>query len=176
MTVINLASVDAPEGINVTVRGLSPIGLEMRQGLKISSGRWFEPGKREVVVGQVDRASDIPARHSASSITFGRGDWEVVGVMDAGQSAQNSEIFGDLNQVSSDLDRTEVLSSALVRATDAGRRRGAGEQHQRRSAPEHERGVREGILRTSKRVGRADRISRNFRMPSSWRSAAVSRP
>jgi len=41
-------------------------------------------------------------------------------VMDAGQSAQNSEIFGDLNQVGSDLDRTDVLSSALVRAADAG--------------------------------------------------------
>ena len=38
--------------------------------------------------------------------------------MDAGQSAQNSEILGDLNQVATDLDRTEVLSSALVRAPD----------------------------------------------------------
>ena len=40
--------------------------------------------------------------------------------MDAGSAAQNSEIFGDLNQVSSDLDRVDVLSSALVRATDSG--------------------------------------------------------
>ena len=38
--------------------------------------------------------------------------------MDAGRSAQNSEIFADLNQVASDLQRTEVLSSALVRAAD----------------------------------------------------------
>ena len=38
--------------------------------------------------------------------------------MDAGQSALNSEIFADLNQLSSDFNRTEVLSSALIRATD----------------------------------------------------------
>ncbi len=119
VTVINLASVDAPEGMNVTVRGLLPIGLEMRKGLKLSSGRWFDSGKRELVVGK-SVAQRYPSAGVGKHITFGRGDWEVVGVMDAGQSAQNSEIFGDLNQVSSDLDRTEVLSSALVRAPDTG--------------------------------------------------------
>jgi putative ABC transport system permease protein len=119
ITVINLASVDAPEGMNVSVRGLLPIGVEMRKGLKISSGRWFEPGKRELVAGK-SIAQRYPGAGLGKHIKFGRGDWEVVGVMDAGQSAQNSEIFGDLNQVSSDLDRTDVLSSALVRATDSG--------------------------------------------------------
>ncbi|HUE21732.1 MAG TPA: ABC transporter permease [Bryobacteraceae bacterium] len=118
VTVINLASVDAPEGSNVTVRGLLPIGLEMRKGLKLSSGRWFDAGKRELVVGK-STAQRYPGARLGKRITFGRGDWEVVGIMDAGQSAQNSEIFGDLNQVSTDLDRTEVLSSALVRAPDA---------------------------------------------------------
>ena len=119
VTVINLASVDAPEGANVTLRGLSPIGIEMRPSLKISAGRWFETGKREVVVGK-SIAKRYPGAALGKRLTFGRGDWEVVGVMDAGQTAQNSEIFGDLNQVSSDLQRVDVLSSALVRATDAG--------------------------------------------------------
>jgi putative ABC transport system permease protein len=118
VTVINLASVEHPEGSNVTVRGLLPIGLEMRPGLKLSSGRWFNAGKRELVVGK-SIAQRYPGAALGKRITFSRGDWEVVGVMDAGQSAQNSEIFGDLNQVSADLDRTEVPSSALVRAPDA---------------------------------------------------------
>jgi ABC-type antimicrobial peptide transport system permease subunit len=38
--------------------------------------------------------------------------------MAAGNSTTNSEIFADLNQVSSDFNRTEVLSSILVRAQD----------------------------------------------------------
>src|ERR1700691_921310 len=117
VTVINLPGVDAPEGNNVTLRGLSPIGIEMRPSLKISAGRWFDPGKREVVVGK-SVAQNYPGAALGKRLTFGRGDWEVVGVMDAGQTAQNSEIFAGLNQVASDLQREDVLSSALVRATD----------------------------------------------------------
>ncbi len=118
VTVINLPSVDSPEGENVTVRGLLPIGLEMRKGLKLVSGRWFDSGKRELVVGK-----SIAQRYTGAAlgkrITFGRGEWEVVGVMDGGRSSVNSEIFGDLNQTSSDFNRADGLSSVLIRATDA---------------------------------------------------------
>ena len=38
--------------MNVTLRGLRRSALEMRDGLKIAEGRWFRPGKREVVVGK----------------------------------------------------------------------------------------------------------------------------
>lgn len=118
LTVINLASEENPDGMNINVRGLSPIGLAMRQGVKISAGRWFEPGKREVVTGK-SIAARYPDAGLGKRLTFGRGEWQVVGIMDAGESAANSEVFGDLNQVSSDLQRIDVLSSALVRATDS---------------------------------------------------------
>jgi len=117
VTVANLVSVDAPDGNNVTLRGLTPLGLELRQGLRIVSGRWYESGKREVVVGEAI-AKRYPAARMGSKLHFGKGDWDVVGVMSAGQSEVNSEIFADLNQVSSDFSRTEVLSSILVRAQD----------------------------------------------------------
>ena len=39
ITVINLANVDNPNGVNVTVRGLPPAGVEMRRNVKISAGR-----------------------------------------------------------------------------------------------------------------------------------------
>ena len=117
VSVINLASVDAPEGMNVTVRGLSPQGIEMRQGLHISAGRWFQTGRRELVAGK-SISERFPDARVGRKIRFGRGDWEVVGTMDAGHGAQNSEIWGDVNQISSDLQRVEVLSSALVRASD----------------------------------------------------------
>jgi ABC-type antimicrobial peptide transport system permease subunit len=38
--------------------------------------------------------------------------------MDTGSGAESSEIWGDLNQVSADLNRVEYLSSALLRAPD----------------------------------------------------------
>ena len=117
VTVVNLARNDAPDGINVTVRGISPVGIEMRDDLQIQSGRWFETGRREVVVGK-SIAQRFPGARLGEKIRFGRGDWDVVGIMDAGQSAVNSEIFVDLNQTSADFNRNEVLSSALIRAVD----------------------------------------------------------
>ena len=117
VTVINLVSVDAPDGTNVTLRGLSPQGITLRQGLHTVSGRWFDSGKREVVVGQAI-SKRFPAARMGNKLHFGKGDWEIVGVMSAGQSATNSEIFGDLNQIASDFDRVPVLSSILIRAQD----------------------------------------------------------
>ena len=117
VTVINLVSVDAPDGMNVTVRGVEPVGLEMRKTLKLDAGRWFTPGRREVVVGRT-LIKRYPETQLGKALNFGTGSWDVVGVMSSGQSATNSEIFADLNQLSSDQHRTGVLSSALVRATD----------------------------------------------------------
>ncbi|HEU0139365.1 MAG TPA: ABC transporter permease [Bryobacteraceae bacterium] len=117
VTVISLESPDNPDGINITLRGLAPIGIEMRDEIRLSAGRWFQPGRREVVVGR-SIANRYSAAQIGNRIRFGRGDWEIVGVFDAGRSAANSEIFADLNQVASDYNRSEVLSSALVRAVD----------------------------------------------------------
>jgi putative ABC transport system permease protein len=117
VTVINLESPENPSGMNVTLRGLPPVGLELRDNLKLETGRWFQPGRREIVVGK-SVAKRYPAAKLGGKLRFGRGDWEVVGTISAGDSAVNSEIWADLNQASSDYNRSEVLSSALVRATD----------------------------------------------------------
>ena len=118
VTVINLPSVEQPEGMNITIRGITPVGLEIREHVKIADGRWFRQGMREVVVGR-SVAKRYPDARLGKKLRFGRGEWEVVGVMDAGQSANSSEIFCDLNQMGGDFNRYDGLSSALVRATDA---------------------------------------------------------
>ncbi len=89
----------------------------------------FQDGRRELVVGKPS-PSAIPERGIGKKIRFGRGDWDVVGVIDAGHGAQDSEIWGDLNQISADLQRLDVLSSALVRSHRPGGRRGADQRHQ----------------------------------------------
>jgi len=116
VSVINLPSVDNPLGSNVTVRGLSPEGIEMRK-LKILQGRWFQAGHREVVVGK-GLAKRYPAAQLGKQLRFGKGLWTVVGVMDSGGSTVDSEVFGDGNQVASDFNRPDTFSSCLVQATD----------------------------------------------------------
>ena len=102
---------------NVNIRGVSPMGRYLRDALEVVEGRWFEPGKRELVVGSgvhaVRAGSDI-----GDLIPFGRGDWEVVGVFDDGQSAYNSEIWCDGNLATLELGRGGARSSALIRAVD----------------------------------------------------------
>ena len=101
VTVINLASPDTGTGFNVNLRGVELSGVQLRESLKIAAGRWFQPGHREVVVGK-SIAERHPTARLGKRLRFGRGEWEVVGVMDGGQSAYNSEIFGDLHQIASD--------------------------------------------------------------------------
>ena len=102
---------------NVNIRGVSPMGRYLRDGLELTEGRWFEPGKRELVVGAGVHA--IRANTDIGDlIAFGRGDWEVVGVFDAGRSAYNSEVWCDGNLATLELGRGGARSSALVRAID----------------------------------------------------------
>ena len=117
LAIINLPGVDSPLGMNLTVRGVTPIGIEMRD-LKLQQGRWFQSGQREIVVGK-SVAKRYPNAHLGKRVHFGKGDWDVVGVFDAGESAINGEIWGDLNQIDSDYNRLDTVGSVLVRASDS---------------------------------------------------------
>ena len=94
------------------------MGIKLRHDVELLEGRWFTPGKREMVIGRgvhgKRAGTDI-----GSKIFYGRGDWEVVGVFSAGQSSFNSEIWVDANLASTDLGRGSSLSSVLVRAKDS---------------------------------------------------------
>ena len=114
VNVANLPSVDDPNGMNVTVRGLGETGIEMRP-VRVIKGRWFHSGLREVVVGQAI-AQRYPLAKIGNQIRFGQGEWRIVGVMDAGESTVNSEIWGDFHQISADYNRQDSGSSMLLRA------------------------------------------------------------
>jgi len=102
---------------NVTVRGMSPTGFELRPNIKLVQGRWFNAGQREIVVSQ---SIGKRFRNAAvgDELFFGKGKWKVVGVFDAGETAASSELWADVNQMASDFDRNAAFSSVLVHATD----------------------------------------------------------
>lgn len=117
VTVVVLESPENPSGININLRGISSRGMEMRPAVRIAEGRMFTPGRREVVVGK-SLAERYPAARIGQKIHFGRGDWEVVGVMDAGRSAVNSEMWVDVNQIAQDQNRENSLSVILAKTAD----------------------------------------------------------
>lgn len=117
VTVIALESPEIPSGINISVRGLTADGFALRgSDIRVVQGRMFHQGRREVVVGQ-GIANRYPMARLGRTLRFGKGEWQVVGVMDAGRSAANSEIFCDLFQLASDQNRETTLSSVLIRAS-----------------------------------------------------------
>ena len=117
VVVIVLPRRDGTGEVNVTVRGMMPDGLELRPGARLIDGRWFQTGQREVVVSKSIRSRFTHA-NIGDTMDFGKGSWKVVGVFDAGGSAYESEVWGDVNQMSADFDRTGGFSSAYLRATD----------------------------------------------------------
>jgi putative ABC transport system permease protein len=114
--VIVLPRRDGTGETNVTVRFVTPTGIEIRPEMKLAEGRWFTPGQREIVVSKSvhDRFNQV---NIGDSVWIGKGPWKVVGIFDSHGSAHESEVWGDINQLSSDFDR-QSYSSVLIRATD----------------------------------------------------------
>jgi putative ABC transport system permease protein len=114
--VIVLPRKDGTGEVNVTTRFVTPLGIQMRPKIKLVAGRWFNPGQHEVVVSK-----SINNRFSKTNIgntmQIGTGQWTVVGIFDGSGTAQDSEIWGDINQLTVDFERTQY-SSVLLRATD----------------------------------------------------------
>jgi ABC-type lipoprotein release transport system permease subunit len=116
MVVIDLSRKQTNAQSNVSVRGVSPHGLELRPGVRIVSGQAFRFGTHEVVVG-----SNI-ARHFqgvtiGKELTFGGDRWTVVGLFDAGGTGFDSEIWGDVDQLMQAFGRP-VYSSVTFRLRD----------------------------------------------------------
>jgi putative ABC transport system permease protein len=102
---------------NVQVRGVSPNALKVRKNIRMVEGRFFQPGLNELIVGK-----NVPSTYAGlnlgDTIRFGGGNWNVVGIFDAGGSAFDSEVWCDARVLSQVYRRPEnIFSSITVRLT-----------------------------------------------------------
>ncbi|MBK1714074.1 ABC transporter permease [Rubrivivax gelatinosus] len=101
---------------NVTLRGTSATGLALRPQVQVVEGRFFRAGSAEVVVGRaVARGYENVA--PGSTLRFAGRDWTVVGVIDAGRTGFDSEIWGDAEQLMQAF-RRQSYSSVIFRLAD----------------------------------------------------------
>lgn len=117
--VVMIASLQKKTGIYalVQLRGVSEQALEVRETVKIARGRFFRPGIAEVVVGSnvsnIYRDCDL-----GGTIHFGGRAWTVVGILDAGGSAFDSEIWGDAILLNQTYNRpASLFQAATVKIT-----------------------------------------------------------
>ena len=101
---------------NVTVRGVTPQGVALRPQVKLASGRWFNPGHREVVVSR-KMAERFANCGLGQSFKTGLHTLTVVGWFEGGNSAFDSEIWMDANEARSIFER-ESFSSLLARVSN----------------------------------------------------------
>jgi putative ABC transport system permease protein len=102
---------------NAQVRGVSPKALTVRPSIRLVAGRMFHPGLTELVVGKNVAAAYV-GLELGDTVRFGGGAWTVVGVVDAGGTSFDSEIWVDatvLKQVF--LRPANLFQSVTVRLT-----------------------------------------------------------
>lgn len=116
LTQISKKGSDRPA--NVVVRGLPPVGLQLRPQVRLIEGRFFRPGTSEIVVGR-SIAEGFQGTDLGQTQRFANREWTVVGVFDGGKSGFDSEVWGDVEQMMQAFRRT-TYSSAIVRLGDRG--------------------------------------------------------
>jgi putative ABC transport system permease protein len=99
---------------NVVVRGVLPVALQVHQNVHLTEGRMFKPALNEVIVGKalVGRYANTGV---GSTMHFGRGNWKVVGIFDAGGSSFESEVWADIHNVQDDTQRGAYYACARLK-------------------------------------------------------------
>jgi putative ABC transport system permease protein len=116
VVLINMDRINGGGSANVLVRGIGPVGLELRPNIQIIEGRMFEKGLYECVVSRkiADRFVNC---HVGDRFHSGRTVWHVVGIFDAQKTAYESEIWVDADEAR-DVFKRDFYGSVLIRPVD----------------------------------------------------------
>ncbi len=116
LVLVSLPRRDGSGEANVLLRGVTPRGIDLRPQVKLVAGRWFVPGQREVVVS-ARLAKRFANFDLEDSFKAGAAVLRVVGWLDGGGSAFDSECWLDADECRSIFER-ELYSSLLLRTAD----------------------------------------------------------
>jgi putative ABC transport system permease protein len=106
------------QAVNVTVRGVEAIAFQLREGMRIVAGRDFRPGLREAVVSRA-MSERFQGLGLNEQFEVQGGQFQVVGLFEAGGGAVESEIWTDRNVLAQIVNRTGSMSSLQFRAAGA---------------------------------------------------------
>ncbi len=117
LVILNLPrGADVDGEANVTLRGVSPDGIALRAQVRLVAGRWFEAGRREMVVSR--RLAGRFAKMGVGDVVkIGLRELTVAGHFDGQGSAFDSEAWMGADEVRSMFDRP-AYSSVLARPAD----------------------------------------------------------
>ena len=117
--IINLPKRSTGTDANVPLRGVEPAALLVRDNLKIISGRMFDWGRDEVIVGR-GAAQEFAGLDVGSKIKVGRYEWPVAGIFSANGGVAESEIWTDAKVLQDAYNRGDSFQSVSVRLNSPG--------------------------------------------------------
>ncbi|WP_430540489.1 ABC transporter permease [Pseudoxanthomonas japonensis] len=110
--IVNLPTASTGEDANAQFRGVSEAAWSIRPQVKLTKGRKFNVGVREIVVGQGAKGQ-YRGLDVGKTLKLGNQEWTVVGVFASGD-AHDSELWTDIDTLSSAYDR-RAYQSVTVR-------------------------------------------------------------
>ena len=102
------------DSANLVVRGVSQAAIEIRPKFRLSAGRMFELGKRELIAGR-GASAEFEKVEVGNRLQMRDAEWEVVGLFETGGDAHESEVWGDLPVTQSTFRRGSVVNTLRIR-------------------------------------------------------------
>ncbi len=112
--IINLPKRSTGTDANVPLRGVRETAARVRDGFQLVEGRFFEPGRNEIIVG-VSALREYSNLTLGSSLRVGRNDWIVVGIFAANGGMCESEIWADAVVLQGAYQRGTTFQSVSLR-------------------------------------------------------------
>lgn len=101
---------------NLPLRGVQEQAVNLRQNFELTSGRMFEPGTAELVVGE-GVIREFEGFDLGQTIRLGSNTWTIVGTFSTGGSVFDSEIWTDLGVVQNLYQRGSSVQSIRAQLT-----------------------------------------------------------
>ncbi len=103
---------------NVIIRGVQSLSPELRREVRLGAGRFLKPGSTEIVAG-AQIARRFQGAGLGETLRFAMRQWQVVGILEAGNTGFSSELWGDVETLLAAFRRTG-FSSVTLRLREPG--------------------------------------------------------
>ncbi len=106
---------------NLIVRGLDPVGRQLRPGFRIVEGRDLKPGVNEAITSR-SMAQRFENLGLGEKVEINKIDFTIVGIFEAGGSAAESELWTDARDLTGARRSPGAISVVNLRALDGASR------------------------------------------------------
>jgi len=103
---------------NVLVRGIKPVAFAVHRNVHVAEGRAPRSSSGEALVGRAV-ANRYAGTRLGGELRFGHRAWKVVGILEAGGSSFESEVWVDVNDLWTDANRAVYSGIRVKFAPDA---------------------------------------------------------